>query len=60
MDDEEDADEILDDLNILDGMVPLNSGDSNAKKMSTSGIQGKPKPSNPPFNSQNSSIGLAQ
>ena len=29
MDDEEDADEILDDLNILDGMVPLNTGDNN-------------------------------
>lgn len=29
MDDEEDADEILDDLNILDGMVPLNTGESN-------------------------------
>ena len=59
MDDEEDADEILDDLNILDGMVPLNSGDNNAKKISSSGIQGRPKPINPPFNAQNSSVGLA-
>ena len=38
MDDEEDADEILDDLNILDGMVPLNTGDNNAKKVSSTGI----------------------
>ena len=38
MDDEEDADEILDDLNILDGMVPLNTGDNNEKKVSSTGI----------------------
>jgi hypothetical protein len=38
IDDEEDADEILDDLNILDGMVPLNTGDNNAKKVSSTGI----------------------
>lgn len=60
MDDEEDADEILDDLNILDGMVPLNTGDNNAKKVSSTGIQGKPKLPNPAFNAQNSSVGLAQ
>jgi hypothetical protein len=38
IDDEEDADEILDDLNILDGMVPLNTGDNNEKKVSSTGI----------------------
>ena len=60
MDDEEDADEILDDLNILDGMAPLNNGDNNAKKVSSTGIQGKPKAPNPPNNAQNSSAVLAQ
>jgi hypothetical protein len=60
MDDEEDADEILDDLNILDGMAPLNNGDNNAKKVSSTGIQGKPKAPNPPNNAQNSSSVLAQ
>ena len=31
LDDEEDADEVLDDLNILDGMAPLNTNDNNGK-----------------------------
>jgi hypothetical protein len=35
LDDEEDADEVMDDLNILDGVVPLSGPDNNAKKLST-------------------------
>jgi hypothetical protein len=34
LDDEEDADEILDDLNILDGMAPLGGTDNGGKKIS--------------------------
>ena len=34
LDDEEDADEIMDDLNILDGVAPLNEGCRNSETIS--------------------------